>query len=129
MPIYRMNEYFCGENYLELQIYPLIYTRGRGKRKKVEYRPSRKCQQALNENNRARHLNRLVNHNFTQKDYYITLTFEGQVIRSSYAVYGADFKRTYNVKCCDCGLVLECNCDTRQKAVREWNHRVFIGSK
>lgn len=54
---------------------------------------------------------------------------EGQVVRSSYAVYGADFKRTYNVKCCDCGLVLECNCDTRQKAVREWNHRVFIGSK
>lgn len=80
MPIYRFNEYYCGENYLDVQIYPEYLTKGKGKNKKGKYKITRNTQQALNDNNRDRYVHRLFNHNFTSRDYFITLTYKDKFL-------------------------------------------------
>ena len=80
MPVYRFNEYYCGNNYLEVQVYPEILTRGKGKRHKGQYKPTRAVQQTLNDNNRNRYVHRLFNHNFTPADFFITVTYKDKYL-------------------------------------------------
>ena len=70
--IYRERKYTCG-NYTEIAIYP-VYTqqRGRSKRKK----PTTETQQRLNRRHATDTLRRLLHTNFTDKDLFVTLTFD-----------------------------------------------------
>ncbi len=69
---YRERKYKCGD-YMEVAIYP-VYTKakGRGKRKK----PSTEIQAKLNRRHAADTLRRLLHTNFTEKDLFVTLTFD-----------------------------------------------------
>lgn len=58
---------------LEVEIYPLYGSRG-GKRGKKN-NGSRKVQVDLNDKNAVKHLNRLLNINFTEEDLWATLTY------------------------------------------------------
>lgn len=92
MPIYRFNEYYCGDNYLDVQIYPEHLAHSKGKRRKGMYKPTRACQQALNDNNRDRHLCRLINHNFTRQDFFVTLTYKDAYLPGDYESGQRDLK-------------------------------------
>lgn len=71
---YRERKYTCGD-YIEVAIYP-VYTqkRGRGKRKK----PTTEIQKRLNRRHATDRLRRLLHTNFTEKDLFVTLTFEDE---------------------------------------------------
>lgn len=71
---YREQRFDCGD-FLEVNIYPVFQTvirSGRRSRRK----PTREVQQALNKMNRAKEVNRVICANFTNRDYYITLSFK-----------------------------------------------------
>lgn len=72
--LYKFNEFYCGKNYLDVQIYPEYIKPIKGKRKR-KAKPTSEVQSALNQNNRDRYVCRLLNHNFSPKDYWITLTY------------------------------------------------------
>lgn len=69
---YRERKHICGK-YLEVEIFP-VYTKakGRGKRKK----PTTDTQQRLNQRHAEAKLRRLLHTNFTEKDLFVTLTFD-----------------------------------------------------
>ena len=69
--LYRERRYFCG-NYLEVNIFPVFRKQGRrGKRAK----PTSEVQAKLNEHNAEQQLIRILNENFTKKDYELHLTY------------------------------------------------------
>ena len=69
---YRERKYYCG-NYLEIEVFP-VYTKakGKGKRKK----PTTEIQQRLNQRHAEAKLRRLLHTNFTEADFFVTLTFD-----------------------------------------------------
>ena len=64
--------HICGE-YMDVEIFP-VYTKakGRGKRKK----PTSEIQQRLNQRHAEGKLRRLLHTNFTERDLFVTLTFD-----------------------------------------------------
>ena len=72
---YREQKFECGE-FLEVNIYPVVQSPVRGRRR-AKRNPTREVQQALNRLNAAKEVNRVICANFTNQDYYITLTFKG----------------------------------------------------
>lgn len=70
---YREHAYYCGNNYIDLQVYP-EYSMFRGKRKR-KYKATSDVQQKLNERNRVRKLVRLLNTNFTSNDIRFDVTY------------------------------------------------------
>ena len=76
----REQKFECGD-YLEASIYPVFGYRcsQKGKRRRISRKPTREVQQALNRKNSARACNRLICANFTHDDWYLTLTFKGDI--------------------------------------------------
>lgn len=72
---YREKKYFCGDNFLEIDIFP-IYEQIRGRRKKINV--TTEVQKALNAHNRKKKLTRLLNANFTNEDIKIELTYSDE---------------------------------------------------
>ena len=83
MRLYKFNEFYCGKNYLDVQIYPEYVLPKKGKRKS-KYKQTSEVQQALNNDNRDRYVCRLFNHNYTERDYYITLTYKDEYLPTSF---------------------------------------------
>ena len=73
---YRQQRYDCG-NFVELNIFPVFEYKSPSARR-IRRKPSKQAQQALNQKNREREVNRVICANFTDEDYYITLTFREQ---------------------------------------------------
>lgn len=74
---YKEHAYICQDRYIELQIYP-SYRQNRGRRRK-RYKPTSEVQAVLNENNRQKKFVRYANHNFTENDVYVTLTYRDEL--------------------------------------------------
>ena len=83
MRLYKFNEFFCGDNYLDVQIYPEYIKPNKSKRKKKS-KPTNEAQQFLNKNNRDRYVCRLFNNNFTPEDFFVTLTYDDEHIPNSF---------------------------------------------
>lgn len=81
--LYKFNEFYCGENYLDVQCYPEYIKPQKGKRRS-KAKPTSEVQQALNENNRISYVRRLLNHNFTPSDYWVTLTYDNEHLPDSF---------------------------------------------
>lgn len=71
---YREQKFECGD-FLEVNIYPVFRTPAQAKRRKKR-KPTKDAQQALNRLNAAKEVNRVICANFTNRDYYITLTYK-----------------------------------------------------
>lgn len=71
----REQKFVYGE-YLDVNIYPVFRT-PRQVRRSTKRKPTREAQQALNKKNRANDVNRVICSNFTNDDYYATLTYAG----------------------------------------------------
>jgi len=70
---YREQRFECGD-FLEVNIFPVFEVpRSCGRRKRRK--PTSEIQEKLNQRNREREVNRVICANFTDEDYYITLTF------------------------------------------------------
>lgn len=70
---YREQKYICGDNYIDIQIFP-VYPASKirnGKRK-----PTSETQMRLNEENARKKLSRLVHTNFSKNDFTITFTYD-----------------------------------------------------
>ena len=70
---YREQIFECG-NYMDVQIYP-VFKKARGTRKKA-FNPTSEVQEKLNAKNSANYLSRLINLNFTKKDYELHLVYD-----------------------------------------------------
>ncbi|MBQ7505323.1 MAG: hypothetical protein IJT79_08420 [Ruminococcus sp.] len=74
---YRMTDIICGDNYITSRIYPeYLIPKSRQKKSK----PTSEVQQKLNEKNRQEYLAHLASTNFTDRDYYITLTYNDEYL-------------------------------------------------
>lgn len=71
--IHREKKIYSGD-FLEIEIYPITLQERKQRRKKKE-KESQKKQKNLNDKNAKKHLIRLINSNFTDKDLSITLTY------------------------------------------------------
>ncbi|MGL5085064.1 MAG: rolling circle replication-associated protein [Clostridium sp.] len=78
---YREKRIYSG-NILEVEIYPISKIERKQKRKKKE-KESMKKQKNLNDKNAKKHLIRLLNTNFTDKDLSVTLTYDKENLPSS----------------------------------------------
>ncbi|EGT4136650.1 hypothetical protein JJB49_04900 [Clostridium perfringens] len=74
--IYREKKIYSG-NMLEIEIYPITLQERKQKRKKKE-KESLPKQRNLNEKNAKKHLARLINANFTDKDLTVTLSYDNE---------------------------------------------------
>lgn len=72
---YREQRFVSGD-YLDVNIYPVFRSRRQTKRSIVR-KPTKAVQQALNRRNRAREVNHVICANFSNADYYLTLTYAG----------------------------------------------------
>lgn len=71
--IYREKKIYSG-NILEVEIFPIeIYKRKQSRKKKEK--ESLPKQKNLNDKNSRKHLSRLLNTNFTDKDFFVTLSY------------------------------------------------------
>ena len=74
---YRTRTITSGE-YREVEIYPLY--RSLKKRREAREAVTREAQQRLNNRNSARRVMRLIHTNFTRRDLFMTLTYEGKPV-------------------------------------------------
>lgn len=75
---YREKKIYAG-NYMEVEIYPItLQERKQGRKSKSKI--SLPKQQKLNEKNAKKHLARLINANFSEGDYHLTLTYEDRYL-------------------------------------------------
>lgn len=72
---YREQKFECGD-FLEVNIYPVFQSTVQSRRR-AKRNPTREVQQVLNRLNAAKEVNRVICANFTNQDYYITLTYKG----------------------------------------------------
>lgn len=80
---YREKIYKTGE-YLEAEIFPVFHS-GNGKsRRKAKYKPTSAMQERLNQRRAERELTRILNANFTDGDYELTLTFTDEYLPERY---------------------------------------------
>lgn len=82
---YRFNEYYCGDSYLDIDVYP-EFCKPKGKRKKNKYKPSREAQEILNRSNRDKYIIRLFNHNYNKDSFYVTLTYDDEHLPETYEI-------------------------------------------
>ena len=75
---YKEMIYQCGENYIDMVVYP-AYCTPQGKRRK-RYRPTSDTQQRLNDKHREEYLTRLMNTNFTEDDYKVDITYKNEYL-------------------------------------------------
>lgn len=78
----RERKHYCGEEYMEVDIYPYTEIQrkvAKGKRSKKE-KESLKTQKNLNDKNARRKLTRIVEANFTRNDYSVTLTYSDEML-------------------------------------------------
>lgn len=81
--IIREKKIYCGENYLEVDIYPYTETRNRkGKRSKKE---KVTCTKQIKQNDKKakRYFTQLINSNFSQNDIHLTLTYKDKYLPST----------------------------------------------
>lgn len=78
---YREKRIYSG-NILEIEIYPISKIERKQKRKKKE-KESQGKQKNLNDKNAKKHLIRLLNTNFTDKDLSVTLTYDKENLPDS----------------------------------------------
>lgn len=78
---YREQKYNCG-NYLEINMYP-VFEYPKSNRRKKKRKPTSKIQEKLNQINAERNLTRLINHNFTNKDIKVELTYNNKYLPDS----------------------------------------------
>lgn len=78
---YREKKIYSG-NFLEVEIYPISFQERKQKRKKKQ-KESLKKQKNLNDKNAKKHLIRLLNTNFTNKDLSVTLTYDNKNLPGS----------------------------------------------
>jgi hypothetical protein len=71
---YKEHAYYCGDNYIDLQVFPEFST-FRGKRKR-KFKTTTEIQQRLNQKNKQRKLIRLLNTNFTENDIRFDVTYD-----------------------------------------------------
>lgn len=81
--LYKFNEFYCGENYLDVQIYPEYIKPSKTPRKRKS-KPTSEVQNALNQNNRDRYVCRLLNHNYNPCGYWVTLTYDNRHLPESF---------------------------------------------
>lgn len=70
---YRITDIICGENYITSRIYPEYLPHRTSRQRKSK--PTSEVQERLNEKNRKEYLSHLASTNFSDRDYYITLTY------------------------------------------------------
>lgn len=110
---YREQIFECG-NYMDIQVYP-VFKKASGKRKKA-YKPTSEVQEKLNAKNSANYLSRLINLNFTKKDYELHLVYDDEFLPNTperaekdvvnflrrakrlYQKYGAELKYIYGTE-------------------------------
>lgn len=80
---YREKIYKCGE-YLEAEIYPVFHQGGGRSRRKARYKPTSAMQARLNQRRAERELTRILNENFRDEDYEMTLTFTDEHLPEVY---------------------------------------------
>lgn len=80
---YREKIYKCGE-YLEAEIYPVFHQGGGRSRRKARYKPTSAMQARLNQRRAERELTRILNENFRDEDYEMTLTFTDENLPEVY---------------------------------------------
>lgn len=80
---YREKIYKTGE-YLEAEIYPVFHQGGGKSRRKARYKPTSAMQARLNQRRSERELARLLNENFKDEDYELTLTFTDEYLPEVY---------------------------------------------
>lgn len=80
MPV-REKRYICGK-YLEVEIYPITKFEQKKKRSK-KIKESRKEQKNLNDKNAKKHLRRIINANFDNKDLFVHLTYDSNNLANS----------------------------------------------
>jgi hypothetical protein len=80
---YREKIYKTGE-YLEAEIYPVFHQGGGKSRRKARYKPTSAMQARLNQRRAERELTRLLNENFKDEDYELTLTFTDEYLPEVY---------------------------------------------
>lgn len=73
---YREQKFECGD-FLEANVYPVFHTETSTGRKGPR-KPTHDTQVRLNAMNRARKCNRIICANFTNRDYYLTLTYKDE---------------------------------------------------
>ena len=78
--IYREKKIYSG-NMLEVEVYPISLKDRRQSRRKKE-KESLPKQKRLNDKNSRKHLIRLINTNFSNKDYSVTLTYDNNNLPS-----------------------------------------------
>ena len=67
---------------MDVQIYP-VFKSGSGRRK-AKFKPTSEVQEKLNAKNSANYLSRLINLNFTKKDYELHLVYDDEFLPNSY---------------------------------------------
>ena len=80
---YREKIYKCGE-YLEAEIYPVFHQGGGRSRRKARYKPTSAMQARLNQRRAERELTRILNENYKDEDYEMTLTFTDEHLPEVY---------------------------------------------
>lgn len=112
----------------EVYIYP-VFEKARGRRSKKR-KPSRECQQALNNKRRERRLAREIGFNFGKGDIFLTLTYDDQHNPGSYERAEKDIKN-YLAKikreAARSGAVLKYIYVTEKGSISgRWHHHLII---
>ena len=89
--INRKSTYEYG-NYKEIEIYP-VYSGSHQKLRGEKAKRSKKSQRELNRKNRIKKIFRLLNANFTGKDYFLTLTYSDRFIPKTVEELEKDYRR------------------------------------
>lgn len=76
----REKKIYCGEKYLEVDIYTHYDFRKKNGKRSKKKKESLPCQRNLNDKNAKRKLIQLVESNFTDKDYFLTLTYNDEFL-------------------------------------------------
>lgn len=71
----REKKIYCGKNYMEVDIYPYTETQVNRKKRSKKEKESNQFQKNLNDKNAKRKFIQLAETNFTEKDYFVTLTY------------------------------------------------------
>ena len=79
---YRITDIICGDNYITSRIYPEYRTVKHSRAKKAK--PTSEVRALLNEKNQKEYLAHLASTNFTDRDYYITLTYNDEHLPKNY---------------------------------------------
>lgn len=72
----REKKIYCGKHYMEVDIYPYTETQVRRKKRSKKEKESNQFQRNLNDKNAKRKFLQLAETNFTEKDYFVTLTYD-----------------------------------------------------